>query len=102
MAITSTRTFHEPRRESGFMSRRQVAEEFGFSVGYLNQLSASELPFHKIGSKVLYERDAVVAWIRGVRQQPSAAPTMAARRRGRPPKPVIDSQTGGAAAASNR
>jgi hypothetical protein len=43
------RTYHEPRRDSGFMSRRQVAEEFGFSVGYLNLLPQSELPFFKRG-----------------------------------------------------
>lgn len=85
----SKRVFHQPRPESGFMSRRQVAEEFGFSVGYLNLLSREELPFFKRGGKVFYERATVIAWIKG---EPVASPPMpkeGGAKRGRKPKPVI-------------
>lgn len=86
------RVFHQPRPESGFMSRRQVAEEFGFSVGYLNLLPSTELPFYKRGGKVFYERATVIAWIKGEKVAPPAPDTPKAKpsaKRGRKPKPVI-------------
>lgn len=88
----SKRVFHQPKRESGFMSRRQVAEEFGFSIGYLNLLPQSELPFFKRGGKVFYERATVVAWIKGEPVHPPRAPKDISEQRrkpGRPPKPPV-------------
>ncbi len=84
------RIVRQPRRESGFMSRRQVAEEFGFSVGFLNVLPQTELPFFKRGGKVFYERATVIAWIKG--ETPDTAPEDTdppARSKGRPSKPVL-------------
>jgi|GEM_PF-5465880 len=86
------RVFHQPKPESGFMSRRQVAEEFGFSIGYLNLLPQSELPFFKRGGKVFYERSTVVAWIKGemeVVQTLPESPGKTSGKRGRKRKPVI-------------
>lgn len=84
------RVFHQPKPESGFMSRRQVAEEFGFSIGYLNLLSQNELPFFKRGGKVFYERVTVVAWIKGEVATPlSGRSSKTQSRRGRKRKPVI-------------
>jgi hypothetical protein len=79
------------------MSRRQVAEEFGFSIGYLNSLPASELPFFKRGGKVFYERATVIAWIKGEKVGEPSAELIAPRAprtrqkssRGRPPKPAL-------------
>lgn len=94
-AVTSSeskRVFHQPKRESGFMSRRQVAEEFGFSIGYLNLLPQSELPFFKRGGKVFYERTTVIAWIKGEPAYPPTAPKSPPEQRrkpGRPPKPPV-------------
>lgn len=86
----SKRIFHQPKRESGFMSRRQVAEEFGFSIGYLNLLPSSELPFFKRGGKVFYERATVIAWIKGESLQPPREPkNPPQQRRGRPSKAPV-------------
>lgn len=88
----SKRVFHQPKPESGFMSRRQVAEEFGFSVGYLNLLPTTELPFYKRGGKVFYERTAVIAWIKGENPPTPAGTSPTPKtpaKRGRKPKPVI-------------
>jgi hypothetical protein len=95
----SRKVFHQPRPDSGFMSRRQVAEEFGFSIGFLNTLPKSELPFHKRGGKIFYERETVVAWIRGETSPPPAPPSVSTGKRGRRPHPVIQR---GIAAASAR
>jgi len=48
-----------------FLTRAQVAEEFGFSYSYLAHIHPAELPFYKRGRKVLYERASVEAFIRG-------------------------------------
>ena len=86
--MSAKRQSHHPHPASGFMSRRQVAEEFGFSIGYLNLLPKSELPFFKRGSKVFYERATVIAWIKG---QISAPGDLAqkTKSRGKPKKPVL-------------
>lgn len=87
------RIFHQPHPASGFMSRRQVAEEFGFSVGYLNLLPREELPFFKRGGKVFYERVTVIAWIKGeaVAVSPPPKAKEGGAKRGRKPKPPIRS-----------
>lgn len=87
----SKRVFHQPHPASGFMSRRQVAEEFGFSVGYLNLLSRDELPFFKRGGKVFYERATVIAWIKGESVASTPKPKEGGAKRGRKPKPPIRS-----------
>lgn len=86
--MTAQRRHHHPNPNSGFMSRAQVAAEFGFSISFLNQLPTSELPFFKRGSKVFYERETVVRYIKG-ELSPPPEPTPASASRGRPRKPVI-------------
>lgn len=84
----SRKKSYEPSETSGFMSRRQVSEQFGFSLSYLAHLPLDALPHYKVGGKVLYERTEVVAFIKG--QRPVIGkPTPTNRRRGRPSKPVI-------------
>lgn len=80
---------HHPSRTSGFMSRAQVADEFGFSVSFLNHLPTSELPYFKRGSKVFYEREAVIRYIKGEVSPPSE-PSATSGSRGRPRKPALE------------
>ena len=71
------------------MSRAQVAAEFGFSQSYLAHIPVATLPYYKIGTKVLYERAAVIDFIKG--QVPGASPRMVPTtpKKGRPRKPVV-------------
>jgi hypothetical protein len=65
------------------MSKRQIAEEFGFSESFVAHLPTSILPKYGIGSKILYDREEVIAAIKSRR---FTTPT---GRRGRPKKPVL-------------
>lgn len=81
--------FRQPSPESGFMTRRQVADEFGCSESYLAHLPQSILPRYNFGGRVLYERAEVIALIKGaqhsdMRQMPPAS--SGPRKRGRPAK----------------
>lgn len=84
-----TRKYHQPSPDSGFLSRAQVAAEFGFSPSYLAHIPLAALPYYKVGTKVLYERATVIAFIKN--QIPCSrihiAPTTP--KKGRPRKPAI-------------
>lgn len=85
----SRKKSYEPAESSGFMSRRQVSEQFGFSLSYIAHLPLGTLPHYKVGGKVLYERTEVVAFIKGQRPNTGGNPAATKCRRGRPSKPVI-------------
>lgn len=98
----ASRAHLHPSPDSGFLSRQQVSEIFGFSVSYLAQLPRTELWYHKVGNKVFYEHQHVVAYIRGNREPASAvlsAPKSPASR-GRPRKPALKSAANATTAAS--
>ena len=97
-----SRAHFHPSPESGFLSRQQVSEFFGFSVSYLAQLPRTELWYHKVGNKVFYERDHVVAYIRGQRNAEATSPSspMVPARRGRPRKPALKPSEKATTAAS--
>lgn len=95
-----TRAYIQPSPESGFLSRRQVSREYGFSVSYLASLPRTDLWFHKVGNKVFYERQDVVAFIRGQKHESLAAEPLS--RRGRPPKPILKDDRKAATAAGTR
>jgi hypothetical protein len=80
---TRRKKHKDPKPSSGFMNRRQVADEFGFSESFIAHLPTSVLPKYGIGSKVLYDREEVIA---AIKSRQFAAPT---GRRGRPKKPVL-------------
>lgn len=84
-----TRKHHHPSPTSGFMSRAQVSQEFGLSPSYLAHLPLTVLAYYKVGTKVLYERSAVVEFIRS--QVPGAIRPAEPRRKavGRPRKPAL-------------
>lgn len=85
--------YYQPKPSSGFMSRAQVSEEFGFSVSFLNQLPPDELPCYMRGRKAFYIREEVIAWMKAGRVQGgSREPVQAVRlSRGRPRKPALSS-----------
>jgi hypothetical protein len=64
-ATTRKKIFRHPSPESGFMTRRQVADEFGCSESYLAHLPQSVLPRYTFGGRVIYERAEVIAAIKG-------------------------------------
>lgn len=97
MSTASTRTktqkvYREPLPQSGFGTRRQIAEEYGCSESFLAHLPASVLPRYNFGGRVLYDRAEVVAFIKGtltreMPARPKAPPS--SKKRGRPAKPPI-------------
>jgi len=88
--MMSVKSGWEPKPESGYMSRRQVAEMFGISVSMLNSLPKSSLPFYKVGRKVLYRRQEVEAWIEGRNSQSTTTVVLGLNRRpGRPAKKAL-------------
>jgi len=81
--VAKRKTYRHPKPSSGFMSRAQVCEEFGFSQSFVAHLPTSILPKYSIGSKTLYDREEVIAAIKSGR---FSAPT---GKRGRPKKPAL-------------
>lgn len=97
--VRQSRANRQPSPDSGFLSRQQVSERYGFSVSYLAALPRVVLWYHKVGNKTFYEAKDVDAFIRnqGRGCQLEASPPQA--RRGRPAKrPLRDAST----AASTR
>ncbi len=80
---TKRKTYRHPKPSSGFMSRAQISDEFGFSKSFIAHLPSSTLSKYGIGSKILYDREEVIAAIKSGR---FSAPT---GKRGRPRKPKL-------------
>jgi len=89
-----SRAHLHPSPESGFLSRQQVSERYGFSVSYLANLPRSALWYHKVGAKVFYEAKDVEAFIRGQGQMSPPDHALSAKPRGRPRKLPIAVSSG--------
>jgi hypothetical protein len=68
------------------MSRTQVAAEFGFSLSFIDHIPAGQLRRYRVGTKVLFDRTEVIAFIKGERPAPLPQPQ---GKPGRPRKPAI-------------
>lgn len=88
-----------PSPESGFLSRQQVSERYGFSISYLANLPRSVLWYHKVGQKTFYEPKDVDAYIRGQGRGSHAESGPTRRRRGRPRKRPLEAPARGNVAA---
>lgn len=83
----------QPKPSSGFMSRRQVCEEFGFSESFLDHIPRNVLPRYEFGGKLFLDRQEVIAAIKGRATRPQVVPDSAPklrRKSGRPPHPPIN------------
>lgn len=86
-----SRPYLHPSPESGFLSRQQVSERYGFSISFLANLPRSALWYHKVGHKIFYEPKDVDAFIRGQGCIQTGGGTIATSKgRGRPRKPAVE------------
>jgi predicted DNA-binding transcriptional regulator AlpA len=88
MSDKRSRKHLHPKPTSGFMSFRQVSEEFGISLSFLYHLPETILPRYPVGSKFVFDRAEVIEAIKSHRLI-SPKRKRAVRRRGRPRKQAV-------------
>lgn len=92
-----SRPYLHPSPESGFLSRQQVSERYGFSISFLANVPRTSLWYHKVGHKIFYEPKDVDAFIRGQGCIQGGDTALLVKVRGRPRKLALEATSNRAA-----